>query len=378
MAFVSLCAAEGPTRETIDATFLELAQITGFAVKRPVAFEILDRSEVNRFLKSRIAEVVKPQELRAEELTLKKFGFVPQNFNLEQTMLALLTEQTAAFYDYHRRKLFLTDWTSPSLRQAAVVHELAHALADQNFPLERFARKVENDSEKSAARQAVVEGQASWLMRTILARHPDARAEPEPEAPFPVFDQAPLYLRETLTFPYNQGTEFQQVVFARMGKRGFAQVFEHPPVSTQQILHPALYFARTEPMPLTLPVLKKMHRLVGGPLGELEHAILIRQFTTEQESRDLSPHWRGGRYQLWEDRKDGRVALVYRSAWDTTQSADRFFHVYRDVLSKKWKEISVHEDKPDVLTGSGDDGYFRVDREDTIVTSREGLASPAS
>jgi len=374
VALVSLSTTDVPTRQAIDSTFSELSQITGFTIKRPVPLEILDRTEVSRFLKSRISEVIKPQEIRAEELTLKKFGFVPQNFDLEQTTLALLTEQTAAFYDYHRRKLFLTDWTSAALRQAALVHELAHALADQNFRLERFARKAENDSEKSAARQAVVEGQASWLMRAILARHPEARVLPEPEEPFPIFDQAPLYLRETLTFPYNQGTDFQQAVFARLGKLGFAYVFEHPPVSTQQILHPDLYFAGLTPVVLKLPALKKMHKLVEGPLGELEHAILIRQFATEEEARDLSPHWRGGMYQLWEDRKSRRISLVYRSAWDTVENADRFFHVYREVLSKKWKAFSVTKETPEVLEGSGDDGYFRVDREGKTILSREGLA----
>ena len=46
----------------------------------------------------------------------------------------------------------------------ALVHELGHALADQNFPIEKFLGKNSEDSEESLARESVVEGQAEWLL----------------------------------------------------------------------------------------------------------------------------------------------------------------------------------------------------------------------
>ena len=113
---------------------------------------------------------MKPEELRAEEITLKKIGFVPADFNLEQSTVDLLTEQAAAFYDYHKKKLFLTDWaSSSSMQDAALVHELAHALADQHFHLERFIKKGGASDDSALARMAVMEGQATWLMTEALA-----------------------------------------------------------------------------------------------------------------------------------------------------------------------------------------------------------------
>ena len=194
-----------PDRAIVDRTINELAELTGFTVRQPVSFQVLSRAQVKQFLDDRIKEAIKPEEIRAEELTLKKFGFVPPDFDLRKTTIALLTEQTAAFYDYYRKRLFLTDWTSARLREAATIHELAHALADQNYPLERFSKKVERDSEQAAARQAVVEGQANWLMRELLKLHPEPAATADPEPDSAIFDKAPLYLRETLTFPYNEG-----------------------------------------------------------------------------------------------------------------------------------------------------------------------------
>src|SRR5450432_1112311 len=378
-------AAVAPGRDAIDSAMAELSRLTGFSIKHPVAFELITRDQVNKFLRDRIQESVKPDELRAEELTLKKFGFVPPDFDLKKTTIDLLTEQTAAFYDFHRKKLYITDWAAASLRDAALVHELGHALADQNFPLEKFSKKVENDSEQSLARQAVVEGQASWLMRAALEREA-SKSEKNPAPPaqaeesFPVFDKAPLYFRETLMFPYDQGILFQQAVYERMGKEAFGYVFRHPPVSAQQLLHPESYFAGLVPAHTEVPDLKGMPKgmkqLVEGPVGELDESILLRQYCTEADAKDVSPHWRGGKYRLFEDRKSKRVAMVYRSAWTDPEYARKYFEMYQRVLAGKWKVLQVENRSDTAIDGRGDDGYFRLVLAGVEVTSWEGFAEP--
>ena len=214
-----------PTTAEVQQALTELSAITGFPIRHPVAFESITREQINRYLQDRIKEATKPSELRAEELTLKKFGFVPQNFDLRKNTIDLLTEQAAAFYDFHRKKLFISDWAQTSMRDVALIHELAHALADQSFSLEKFTRKVEQDSEKSLARQAVVEGQAMWLTSTVIARRkgdshskPESGDDAEPSGKFPVFDEAPLYIRENLIFPYSAGEQFQEAVYEKEQK----------------------------------------------------------------------------------------------------------------------------------------------------------------
>ncbi len=374
-------AADAPGREAIDSAMAELSAVTGFTIKHPVAFQLISRDQVNKFLNDRIGESVKPEELRAEELTLKKFGFVPQDFDLKKNTIDLLTEQTAAFYDFHRKKLYITEWAAASLRDAALVHELAHALADQNFNLDRFSKKVENDSEASLARQAVVEGQATWLMRPVMERllaksgsQPE-KAEKQDEA-FPVFDKAPLYIRETLMFPYDQGVLFQQAVYQHSGKAAFAQVFQHPPVSAQQVLHPDLYFAGLVPARTEVPDVKGLKRLVEGPVGELDESILLHQYCSEEEAKDVSPHWRGGQYRLLENKKDKRVVMVYRSSWTDPEYARKYFDLYQRVLAGKWKTMQVDAHNANSISGRGDDGYFRLVLNGADVTSWEGFADP--
>jgi len=95
----------------------ELTEISGMKLRHPVPCDFISKEQINQFLKKRVKETSSPEEIRAEELTLKKFGLIPQNFDLAKNEVDLLTEQAAAFYDYNRKKLFITDSTSTESRR---------------------------------------------------------------------------------------------------------------------------------------------------------------------------------------------------------------------------------------------------------------------
>lgn len=379
---LSVLSADVPSRQRIDAALADLAEISGFVVKKPVPAQSITREQVKELLNGKMKTAVKPEEIRAEELTLKMFGFVPQNYDLKKNTLELLTEQTAAFYDFREKKLFITDWAASKMEEEALIHELAHALADQNFHLGRYSHKVEDDSEQSLARQSVVEGQAQWLTRAVMAKHgklPDAGEDgqpPKPDDDSPVFDKAPLYFQATLMFPYDLGESFQQEVFEKYGKEGFRRVFQHPPVSAQQILHPKLYFSDFKPLDVDVPPMKGMRVLVDGPIGELDEAILLKQYAGDEAARSLSPKWRGGHFRIYENKKRKLDVLVYRSVWTDDASARRYYDLYEQILKGKWKTTEVTVRSDNRIEGKGDDGYFCVDVSATVVTTREGLSEP--
>jgi hypothetical protein len=373
----------------------ELTAISGMKLRHPVPCDFITREQINRFLKKRVNEVSNPAEIRAEELTLKKFGFIPQDFDLAKSEVDLLTDQAAAFYDYNRKKLFITDTTEADSQGPVLAHELSHALADQNYNLGRFIKQGSKSDDGSTARLAVMEGQATWLMSEFVARKSgqslrDSAALADTMAnlaagdgssdkatgDFPVFDQEPLYLRLTLVFPYTKGMSFQQAVLQHDPREGFGDVFLHPPVSTQQILHPEKYFDHTRPTEPALPVVHLPHGykgLVGGELGELEQGILLEQYAGKERAAELAPHWRGCAFELHENRKAGRVVLLYAAEWDSEENARRYFDAYAQVLHKKWKAMTVTSDEPDALMGTGDDGRFELRRKGAVVTSVEGL-----
>jgi hypothetical protein len=375
----------------------ELTQISGMHLRHAVPCDFISKVQINQFLKKRVKETSSPDEIRAEELTLKKFGLIPQDFDLAKNEVDLLTEQAAAFYDYNRKKLFITDSTSDESQLPVLAHELSHALADQNYNLGRFIKQGRKSDDGSTARLAVMEGQATWMMSEYLARKAGTSLKDsatlaaamanmaagdgngdktQSDAEFPVFDKEPLYLRLTLVFPYTKGMTFQQAVLARDPQRGFGEVFLRPPDSTQQILHPQKYFDHLQPADPALPVVRLPRGykgLVGGELGELEQGILLQQYAGKTVAEHLAPHWRGCNFELRENKKAGRVVLLYATEWDSEEIAAQYFSAYREVMRKKWKRMTVSTDEATTLIGTGDDGRYELRRKGAVVTSVEGL-----
>src|SRR5262249_51550336 len=246
------------------------------------------------------------------------------------------------------------------------VHELAHAVADQSFNLARFIKQGRKSDDGATARLAVMEGQASWLMAEFMARRAGQSPKDPPALPammsrtgensagqYPVFEQAPLYLRRTLIFPYTKGMLFQHAIYLKDGQGAFGEVFRRAPVSTQQIMHPEKYSAAVNPTRPELPEPPKLHgykSLVGWSLGELDHAVLIEQYGSATLSEELSPHWRGSQFEIRENRKQGRAVLLYAVEWDDQAAADRYFRFYREALSKKWRKMEVASESGQSVT----------------------------
>ena len=113
--------------------------------------------------------------------------------------------------------------------------ELAHALADQHHNLGKYMREGSPDDDASTARQAVMEGQATWLSWAYLFWSRNGRPEiPQSRldelansagADGPVYSSAPLYIQESLVFPYNHGILFMDAVFRKLGRAAFDEVF---------------------------------------------------------------------------------------------------------------------------------------------------------
>jgi hypothetical protein len=387
-------AAAGQTKAAppaeIDEIAGELSRISGLKQLHKIDSARISREQVKAYIAARVKEEVKPAELRAEELALKKFGFVPQDFDLKQTTIDLLSEQAAAFYDYRKKKLFIIDSTPDAMQEPALAHELAHALADQHFHLDKFIGKARDDDDSSLARMAVMEGQATWLMSEYMARKTGHSIEDSPmmldmmakateaaSTQYPVFAKAPLYLREMMLFPYSQGLLFQQAVVKKMGKAGFAEVFRRPPETTAQVLHPERYFAGERPRRPELGPLARGWKLVDeAEFGELDASILLRQYAGPDEAAKIAPEWNGGSYRLAEEA--GRVALEWATEWRSPEAARAYFEAYRKALAGKWKNLRVDSESGAELAGRGDDGYFLLRVAGSRVSGVEGLAEAAA
>jgi hypothetical protein len=375
LLFVSAALAQPSNKDLfdqIDPTLEELAALTGLKPKAKVERDFITREKLKEFLQTRIDETVKPEEIRIEELTLKLFGFVPENYNLKEATVSLLTEQAAAFYDYRKKKMFLLE-SAPEISQRFVlIHELAHALADQHFELEKFIQQGKND-DSATARMAVMEGQAQWLMYELMAKKSGQSLRKDPAmvrmfssassaglSQYPELSNAPVYIRESLLFPYTHGLSFQQAVVEKLGDSGFAEVFRRPPSSTRQILHPELYFEKRKAAKVKAPTVPGANRYteaVEGELGEFDIYILLKQFVGEEIADKLSPEWRAGHYRVLEEKESKHAILAFSLQFASKDAAAEFMTLYEEkVIPAKTKRsgsnvVKQHGTRVSVLEG---------------------------
>ncbi len=383
-----------PVFGQIDSIVKSLSQISGLSEEHPVDYGSISKKQLARFLRKRLKKTLRPEEIEADELTLKMFGLVPQDFDLKKSTLDLLTEQAAAFYDYDEKKLFLLQGSPLGDEAATLAHELSHALADQHFNLEHFMDESPENDDENLARTAVVEGQASWLMLAyslVKAGKPPVPSqevlqsvEDSGEASdndYPILKASPLYIKQSLLFPYTDGIKFFDAVFKRMGKAAFATVFTRPPLGSAQIFHPERYFAHEK---LAIPELPKLNlgdageEITEGSVGEFDHRMLLWQYMSQQKAVSLSPHLQGAQFRLTASGKKGRPVLEYVSRWDSAASATEYFNAYKTVLRAKWKRCDVSADSVALFAGSGDDGFFVTHLSADTLVSVEGLPERVS
>jgi hypothetical protein len=373
----------------IDSIVKSLSGITGLSEKHPVPYGRMSKPELRHFLTKRIKKTLKPDEIHADELALKMFGLVPADFDLRKSTVDLLTEQAAAFYDYDKKKLFLLEGSSFSSETTTLAHELSHALADQHFNLQKFMQETPSNDDENLARTAVVEGQASWLMIAYALKQ--AGQPPVPTAAmlagvgnssegsmadYPVLKDSPVYIQQSLLFPYTQGIVFFDAVYKNMGKEAFAAVFRNPPVDSAEIIHPERYLAHEKGAAPDLPNMSLKGRaknLIQGSVGEFDHEMMLRQYVGAAKSKLLAPHLRGGRFKISEIGQKRTPLLEYISAWDSREHGLSFFKAYQKVLTAKWKHCDISAADETIFAGHGDNGYFVVRLSGATVLSIEGL-----
>ena len=371
----------------IDDMIVSVEEITGFKALQPIPRALLTKDEINELVSSRMDEETGKDEFRLEELFLELFGLTPKRFDLEQQVVDVMTEQAAALYDYKTKQLYLATWAPADMQEYALVHEIAHALADQHFDLEKYVTGGES-ADADLSRMAVIEGQASWVMTEWVLRQAGqtlagnrlmaaaAVGSSRYEAKnYPVFSASPRYIQETMLFPYTDGLMFQQAVIDKQNERGFAGVFLNPPLSTQHILNPDSYFEERAPIKPKLPKkkLKNFKRSAEGDIGQLDHYVLLDEHLGEAESK-LAEQWRGAQYEIWAHRNRSRAVFLSPSHWRSGEDARKVCEFYQRVCESKWKELKVENRTGNRLVGASDTGRFEITLDGYTVGSVEGLS----
>src|SRR5271155_5034860 len=363
---------------------------TGLPVKKQVKRRLTSRAEVVAYLTKHMKdEDVK--RLQRSELVLKKFGLLPHEFDMEKLLVDLLREEVAGYYDPKTKTVNLLDWVPLEEQEPVLAHELTHALQDQAIGLDKWMKKGDKDlgeikkdptpedidnDEIDDAREAVVEGQAQAMMFQYALAPAGRSIEDSPDLVegmkaetltgtpnTKVFNDAPIFMKESLTFPYSYGMEFVVKLMADGGKeKAFAGVLANPPHTTRQIMQPETYLSGEKIEPMRVPEFKRDFKdyikFDIGAMGEFDVAVLIEQYAGKELSKRLYPDWRGGYYYAARPKNDATapLGLLYVSRWSSAERAAEFAGIYARSLGQRYKKT---EEVGDRLSGTSDSTHSK-------------------
>jgi len=162
------------------------------------------------------------------------------------------------------------------------------------------------------------------------------------------YKNAPVFLKESLTFPYRYGMEFEAEVLRAQGKdKAFADPFQNPPRTSREIMEPKTYLSGEHLAPLALPDFKKIfkdyERFDVGAIGEFDVAVLAEQYAGQEAAKRIYPNWRGGWYYSVHTKKDsaGTLGLVFVSKWASPRWAEEFAAIYARGVQQRYKDVEA-------------------------------------
>jgi len=379
---------------SVDEILEFASQDTGLPIEHKVKRRLTKRDEVQSYIEKSMKDDKDAKRLERSSAVLKKFGLLPRNFDLPTFLVTMLREQVAGYYDAKTKTVNLLNWVDVEQQKPVLAHELTHALQDQSFGIEKWMKgstqhtdnkqnipsqsDIETDEEESA-RQAVVEGQAMVVLldyslastgKTMLESPQIVEALKqgmlEGSADSPAFRDAPIFLKEELTFPYRYGLDFTGALLQAGGRElAYAGAFKDPPKTTREIMEPQTYLAHEKVEPMKMIDMERDFKNYDpfdiGAMGEFDVDVLVEQYAGREEAAAIYPEWRGGYYFAGKPKADksadksAPIGVLYISRWSSAAKAAEFAAVYAKSLAQRYQKRQalgmdgkVAEDAPPV------------------------------
>ncbi|WP_251329163.1 Hvo_1808 family surface protein [Haloplanus pelagicus] len=309
-------------------------------------------------------------------------------------------QTTAGFYAPadDRIRIITDSPDSPTIDNATLVHELVHALQDQNDNLgERISSTETQDGDLAV--DGVVEGEANYIERRYTQRCGDEwECVGTPSDGGSPGEPPNLGILLTLLQPYSDGPVYIDWLRERGGWDAVDTAFENPPESSEQIIHrtddpptPIEYEDRARNGWETFP---NQGENGSDTVGEASMYVMFwyqartaRADTVPVQSvtqttgpldlynYDAEPSAGWGNDRVFPYRKgsgdDARYGYVWVTEWDSEQDASEFVRAYGAILEAQGVPEVSGEGRYVVPDGEFADA-FRIDRSGTRVTIVNG------
>ena len=362
--FCNLAAAQDGTLSGDEAAVVKarVQKIRGLKLKTDVPVTYLSVEETEARFTKQFAKEVSQEEIDTGVEENKMIGLFPPDLTIERKDLADMTLELAGFYDDHHKDIVIIDRpvtvALPERYRDAVArykkletvgtlgHELTHALQDQHFDIEAALKKYKGNSDQELAYKAIVEGDATLSGFSVVTGRVDDETidyfNAHLQEIVPVFmgrmEGKPRAMTYPFIFQYTEGARFVAEAYHRGKWAGVNALFKGPTLSTQQIMHPELYFdtptpAKTVKLTGYEKVLHDWKKVDEDTLGELMMKIMIERTMGEGTPYvEAATKWAGDRIVALQKGKS--LTMLWMIDFRNAGAADNFKQLYEQILDK--------------------------------------------
>lgn len=328
------------------AAFVERER--GLSFKHPVHVDFLTDADF-RAQATEHDDLTQEQEADVEKngAVLRAVGLLSGDVDLLKIGEELVGDGTAGLYRFEDERISVRGETLDDERRSILVHELTHALQDQNFGLGDLKP---DSSGAQLALTAVAEADAdeveqAWeetLSETARNALYDAQ---DATAGGADFDGVPEVFVELMGFPYAFGPDLLHAVIDKKGQAGRDELFTRPPVTEEQIILPASYLAGQPVQKVKTPKVAAGEKLVRGSaddFGMVSLLVVMAERIDYTVAWAAVQGWAGDAVVAFE--KDGRTCMRLDVAFDEVSQAERFEAAF-DQWSKGFSATHTRADR---------------------------------
>ena len=329
-AFVLIPTDDDDAPSAWDPRIADLAAYVerdrGLTFKHPVKAEFLAEDDFRKKVTSDDALTKEDEEeLVHAEGIFRALGLIEGRLDLRDAIDQLTGEAVIGLYEPKAKTIYIRgNEITPEMRPT-VVHELTHALQDQEFDLDLDL----HPSGADAAFTAVIEADALRIeddYKETLTEE-ERRAVDSAEAAMADgvdLEGVPRILTELFQAPYVLGPPFLDAIERERGKKGIDQAFtaRTRPSTEEHIANPQAYFDGDNASKVETPKLRSGEKRVGDPddFGMISLLLVLGERLSFPQAWAAVDGWKGDASIGYSS--DGKDCLRVRVQVDSSSDGD--------------------------------------------------------
>ena len=297
--------------------------------KHPVYVDFLPAKEFKEQITADRDELSADDEKELEQWsgTFRALGLIEGDVDLFDKFNELQGKGTIGFYSYQDERIRVRGTELTPYVENVLVHELTHALQDQNFDLGKRFEELDkaddaNSSAASSGFDALVEGDARRIedqWRASLSDADRAALDKEKAAGAKGFENRskgiPEVLVTMMAAPYDLGQALLSVAVQQGGDDEVDNLFRSPPKTEEQQLDPWTLIADHQGV-LTVPepdLPDGAESFDDGAFGALTWLMVLSQRLPTEQALTAVDGWGGDSYAAYDRDGVSCVSVNYRS-----------------------------------------------------------------